>query len=520
VQYFNYQPPKTMNIQSFNPVVRAAVCCIALFLVSSHLNAQTVFTWSGNGSGDLWSTGANWVGGNPPPAATHIELVFGASSKLAIENDIANLGTLNTTQNANMNFTSSAGAYELSGTQIRKGPLTIQTGAAGITINLPLEISNSGSGGANFIINNTELNTINGVISGTLTQGINKQGTGTLELTADNTFTGNTNIQMGTLRVTKIGNATVAGNLGTSSTIQIGNNNDTGTLDYRGTGESTNRQVQIGSGTTGVRVGSAIILSNGSGALTFSNTTFNALNGGDGPARTLTLGGANDGVNTIAGAILDNNASAGKIISVIKQDSGQWILGGNNTYTGNTTVSAGTLLINGNQTSATGAVSVAAGATLGGNGTVGGATVINGILAPGNSIGTLSINNNVTWNFNTDNEWVFELGSAGSTMLSPGTSDRLSITGNFVKGTGTSFTFDFDGTGAAGWYQLISWTGTGSSFDVSNFQATNLAGSLTGDFFLESDGLYLQVIPEPASLGLLAMGLGLMVLLKRRQRIA
>jgi autotransporter-associated beta strand protein len=70
-------------------------------------------------------------------------------------------------------------------------------------------------------------------------------------------------------------------------------------------------------------------------------------------------------------------------------------LGAVNTYSGNTTVSAGTLLVNGSI--AGGAVSVASGGTLGGAGAVGGNVTLQsgGVLAPGASagtIGTLAIN--------------------------------------------------------------------------------------------------------------------------------
>lgn len=47
-------------------------------------------------------------------------------------------------------------------------------------------------------------------------------------------------------------------------------------------------------------------------------------------------------------------------------------------YKGATSVEAGKLFINGDNSAATGAVTVASGATLGGNGTVGGATTISG----------------------------------------------------------------------------------------------------------------------------------------------
>ena len=64
--------------------------------------------------------------------------------------------------------------------------------------------------------------------------------------------------------------------------------------------------------------------------------------------------------------------------SLTQSGFGTMVLSGTNTYTGATTVSAGTLLINGNNAGATGAISVASGATLGGSGSLGGAlTLIN-----------------------------------------------------------------------------------------------------------------------------------------------
>ena len=59
-------------------------------------------------------------------------------------------------------------------------------------------------------------------------------------------------------------------------------------------------------------------------------------------AKTLTLGGSNTGANTFGGVIADG---VGSVISLTKTGAGTWILSGANTYTGNTTVSAGTLVL-------------------------------------------------------------------------------------------------------------------------------------------------------------------------------
>ena len=75
-----------------------------------------------------------------------------------------------------------------------------------------------------------------------------------------------------------------------------------------------------------------------------------------------------------------------------------------------------------NGTDADSAVTVNAAGTLGGSGTVGAANVF-GTIAPGNSIGTLTVNGSFTQS--AGSTYVVEVAPGGG----PGTSDLISVTG-------------------------------------------------------------------------------------------
>lgn len=185
-------------------------------------------------------------------------------------------------------------------------------------------------------------------------------------------------------------------------------------------------------------------------------------------------------------------------------------------------VNAGTLIFNSNAGTNTAPLSVAAGAVLGGTGTLGGVSTITGSLRPGNSIGTLSTNNDVIWTgegaAGTD-DWVFELGAGG-------TSDLLAITGSFLKGAGETYIFDFADTGTPGVYTLVSWTSdddlsggvAGTSFLISDFDYTGLDPEFDGSFFAFDDGsLTFTVIPEPSAIALIVAAFAALVTIRRRR---
>lgn len=341
-----------------------------------------------------------------------------------------------------------------------------------------------------------------------------KDGNGTLTLSAANTFSGKTTITAGTLSINSIGNVSGgASALGTPTTIANGTI-DIGpgaTLVYTGTGHATNRVVNLLAGTAGVTLDAS-----GSGALVFNSNVTSGNN-----SKTLTLTGSSTAANKIGGAISNNSLT--ELTSVNKTGLGTWVLSGNNTYTGTTTVGQGELYIDTGGSLAVGsAVSVAAGATLGGSGTINSSTTISGILAPGMSgIGTMTVNNSLTWN--AGNAWHFELGSSAASMASAAaggsTEDLLSLTGNFSKGTGSDWAFDFLGTAAVGWYQIVDWSGSTAFVDTDFGAPVNLGSGLSGTYVIDSgtSALYLQVVPEPSVVGLSA--LAALGLLRRRRAV-
>ena len=166
--------------------------------------------------------------------------------------------------------------------------------------------------------------------------------------------------------------------------------------------------------------GSALTVNGGTFDLNGNDQTLSALSGTGG---TLALGSGvltlDTGIaNTLATAI---TGSGGLIL----QGTGSLNLTGINSFTGPTVVQSGTLDVNG---SLAGSVFVAGAGTLGGSGSIGGNVFLAGTIAPGNSIGTLSIAGNY-------------LQTAGSTyraeVVSSGQSDLVNVGGTATLQGGT-----------------------------------------------------------------------------------
>jgi len=189
-------------------------------------------------------------------------------------------------------------------------------------------------------------------------------------------------------------------------------------------------------------------------------------------------------------------------------------------------VSAGTLLVNGNQSGATGAVTVASGATLGGSGTIGGAVTVNGILSPGNSPGVLTVSSVVLGASSTS---FFEINGTTRGTDYDGvnitTASGLTYGGLLSLSFGNGSAFANDTT-----FDLFSFTGTPSS-NFSSVTSTGFyAGTWTlssGTWSLDSGGQKLSfapatgdlviAVPEPSTIMLLG-GLAVVGFFARRQR--
>jgi fibronectin-binding autotransporter adhesin len=369
----------------------------------------------------------------------------------------------------------------------------------------------NGAASTRAIYVNTSSST-NSVFDGSLANGgstqldLYKQGDGTLKLTNASTYTGTTQIQGGTL---VMAHGQALGDATTGNTIIRFNSTTGGALDIATDGVSdsayrvfmnsnTNATIVSNRATPGPGINHPLSTSNdnnldgfggegagGNGVVTFmsgSNVTsgtgsitfdhFNLGSGGNAIThlnpttarvtigsvaknknssnQTLDLGGTIIG-NQITGTISDILPSATNVavVSISKSSSSTWTLSGNSTYTGTTTINGGTLLVNGNNSAATGAVTVGAAGILGGTGTIGGIITNDGTISPGNSVGTLTASGNVT--MDAASHYLVELSGANADKLVIGGNIDLSAPNNFL---------DVTGTGSGSSWQIGSYVGT------------------------------------------------------------
>jgi outer membrane autotransporter protein len=260
------------------------------------------------------------------------------------------------------------------GTTISAGTLQLGDGAAAGGI-----VGNVADNGT-LAFDRSDTVTFPGVISGS--GAVNQIGTGTTILTSANTYTGGTTISAGTLQ---LGDGAAAGGI-------VGNVADNGTLAFDRSDTVTFPGVISGSGAVN-QIGTGTTILTGNDTYTGGTTiSAGALQLGNGGAIGSIVGNATDN-GTLAFDRSDTVTFPGVISgtgAVAQIGTGVTILTADNTYSGGTTVSAGTLVV-GEPTSSSAALSgggdvfVASGATFGGYGSVTGNVTNDGTIVAGNA---------------------------------------------------------------------------------------------------------------------------------------
>jgi autotransporter-associated beta strand protein len=387
-------------------------------------------TWQGPTTDASWFTGGNWTLGSPPTADQNALINNGTTAQFADGMTVIN----------NLAVGTSAAGSTL---QMLSGTLTVNSlfiGTGGTirfsdgTIDIvTAPIENDGT--ILFDGSPDEGSGVDIVGSGKLIMNL----TGTLFVSANNSYSGETLLMAGTLQA----NSTTA--LSPNSAFIV---DSSATLDLDG-------------------------FNNTIGSLSGTGTVLNS----SATAATLTVG--HDNTNTtFAGIIKDGNG----VLALTKSGTGSLTLTGENTYTGTTTVNAGSLIVDGSIASPLTMVNPAG--TLAGHGIIGGNLVNNGIVGQGNSPGTLTVSGNYTQGAGA----ALRIGVAG---LAPGQHDLLAVNGhaavggtlqfirlgNFNIQPGDQITFLTAKNGVSGTFSNVQngLLGTGTIVQV---QVTSLANSV------------------------------------------
>ncbi len=405
------------------------------------------------------------------------------------------------------------------------GAVTFNGAFSGVSAARPLYLGGSGTGDNELAI----------AFSGS---SVTKSNAGTWLLSATNSsYTGATTLVGGTLKVAKLANGGSNSSIGSGSTAAMLVFNG-GALSYVGAGDTTNRPFTISAAPT--------INANGSDALAWTAASPTFTTGST--AYTITLGGTSTASNVWGTVLADNGTGA---IGLTKAGAGKWAVSGTHSYTGATTVSAGILSVNGRLANTSG-VSIGAGATLGGSGSIVATLSGAGLVSPGNSPGITTAN---AVNPSGGLSFAFEFTGTGSpTYGSPTASvnDVLRLTagspftaslsganvldvyfdvtslvqddtfrggfyvdagGDFIgtvenatyqywvkgNGTGTDKTFNGQGYFSLANYDAALTVTKSTVADTANFGSGPVSGSVT----------QFVVVPEPATIGLMAIGVAM-----------
>jgi fibronectin-binding autotransporter adhesin len=432
--------------------------------------------------------------------------------------------TLSATNTHTGNVTVSAGTMEVSGGSSigDDSAVTVSSGATLSLIGGNETIGSlSGSGAValtyGLTVGNASNTVFSGVISSTNTSGITKVGSGTLALSGANTYTGATTVSAGKLLLQggsaiadssavtissgaelelrdndeAVGSVAGAGTLTLNGgTLTVGGNNnsttfsgviqDSGGLTKIGTGTLTLSGSNTYAGATDVLAGGLSITGDsnlGSGALTLNSGTLSVTGDGANIDNAISLSFNGGVVNVGAGITATLSGVVSGPGDLTKAGVGVLTLTGSNAYTGTTTVSAGTLVVDndaalgtadgdtvvesGATLQATAGISIADALTLSGTGVNGAGALV----ASGN--GTVTASGAIT------------LGAA--TTVAASDADTILSLSNNIAGT-----YGLTKVGAG----MLSLGGNSQSFTTLTIGAGSLSAGL--DANLGSDAVILE----------------------------
>jgi autotransporter-associated beta strand protein len=416
------------------------------------------------------------------------------------------------------------------GTFLNGGTLQLGNGGTSGTL---------GSGGvtnnAQLTFNRSDTATISNRITGS--GRFDHSGSGTLVLTGNNDYSGQTVIGSSVLQV---GSGGTAGSIGTGDVFI----NDNGALRYnRSDLVAVTNRITYGGSFQQSGTGTTVLIGNND---YYGGTTISS------GALQIGNGGTNGTIGT--GAIV-NNASlvfnrsdnyGGDLSRRISGSGSLTVMGGSltlsasNSYSGLTKVSGGALAVNG---SIAGALQVDSGATLVGSGTIGGNAVISGTHGPGNSPGLQSFSSDLTYKSTSTVLLEFTQNSTAGRGVS---FDGINVAGDLSFDPGAVMSLTFNSAGSAVNWNDQLWNNFIKTSD--GWLLYSVGGSITGlnnltisGSFLDSNGLALSsarpdsyfnlyqvgnnvylnyAIPEPSTYALMGLGALALVVVYRRKRAA